>query len=318
MGQNTSKQYQEYYATMDQNKELTVNGLDPYKVLDISNRDTFTFDQLKNAYRRISMKVHPDKGGSKELFAIATECFRVLAEKLKHKSPSLPHELKKEAQSYQDKHQVSHQEDPPMPSYKNSSGNFHDKFNRAFEENRLEDENESGYGERMVASSKTREDIDVPSVLKKESFSEDKFNRMFEKTTISKNKEVIIYDEPEPLVLSDSLQFVELGEGKLNDYSTDSTRNLGLQYTDYMRAHTQTRLIDPRSVQERKQYKNVEAFEADREARSKQGFSSAEQQKIEKRRIEKERQEEERVERLKSKDLRIEEHYNKAKTLLRR
>lgn len=313
MGQNTSKQYQEYYSTIDQKKELTVNGLDPFKVLNISNRETYTFDQLKNAYRQISIKVHPDKGGSKELFEIATECFRVLAEKLKYRAPSLPHELKKEAQRYQDK---QYDEPPPISSYKDS-GNFHDKFNRAFEENRLDDENDFGYGEKMVASTKSREDIDVPTLFKKEAFSEDKFNRMFDKVTISKNKEVIIYEEPEPLVLSDSLQFVELGEGKVNDFSTDSTRNLGLQYTDYMRAHTQTRLVDPRSVQERKQYKNVEAFEADREAKSKQVFSQAEKQKIEQRRIEKERQEEERLERLKSKDYRIEQHYNKAKTLLR-
>lgn len=320
MGQHSSKQYQEYYASMNASssapkQDLTVQGYDPFKVFSIENRQTFTFDQLKTAYRQISMKVHPDRGGSKEAFTVVTECFRVLAQELKNRQgAALPHEMRSEAQAF-----ASQQSSSIAMSQKqmNGQGDFNSRFNQAFEENRLEDENEHGYGHIMAPSSKSREDIDIPKSIKMgEKFNESKFNRVFERKTVPKGQEVVVYEEPEPLVLSKKLPFVELGQDKIGDYSTDPTQKAGLQYSDYMRAYTQQRLVDPRAVKERKEYKNISSFEADREKITERKFSPEEMERIERARIQKEEAEQKRVERLTDRDRRIAEHYSKTGHLL--
>lgn len=321
MGQNSTKHYQEYYASMNSSKgELNVQGYDPYKVMGIENRQTYTFEQLKTAYRQLSMKVHPDRGGNKELFTIVTECFRVLAQELKaRQGAALPHELRKDSQAFAAK------QAPPESSYSiaqsqrqlNSQGDFNSRFNQAFEQNRLEDENEHGYGHIMAPSSKSREDIEIPkSISMGDKFNESKFNRVFERKTMPKTQEVVVYEEPEPLVLSKKLPFVELGQDKIGDYSTDPTQKAGLQYSDYMRAYTQSRLVDPRAIKERKEYKNISSFEADRAAITERKFTPQEMERIERARIQKEEAEQKRIERLTERDQRIAEHYSKTGHLL--
>jgi curved DNA-binding protein CbpA len=319
MGQNSTKQYQDYYASMN-NPSLSVQGYDPYKVLGIENRQTYTFEQLKSAYRQISLKVHPDRGGNKELFTIVTECFRVLAQEYKNRQgTALPFELRKESQAF------ASQYAPPEPSASiaqsqrqvNNQGDFNSRFNQAFEDNRLDDENEQGYGHIMTPSSKQREDIDIPKMTSMgEKFNESKFNRVFERKTMPKGKDIVVYEEPEALVLSKKLPFVELGQDKIGDYSTDPTQKAGLQYTDYMRAYTQPRLVDPRAIKERKEYKNVSAFEADREATTERKYTDEELERIERTKLQKEESEQRRVERLVDRDRRIAEHYSKTGHLL--
>ena len=77
MGNNNSRSYEEYYKSMDDrptNPGDVASMMDPYRVLGVSK--TYTWDDLKDAYRRLSLQVHPDKGGSDELFNIVTTCFR--------------------------------------------------------------------------------------------------------------------------------------------------------------------------------------------------------------------------------------------------
>lgn len=52
--------------------------MSPYEVLGVEK--TATAAQIKSAYRRISGKVHPDKGGSAEAFRIVKEAYDVLSD----------------------------------------------------------------------------------------------------------------------------------------------------------------------------------------------------------------------------------------------
>jgi curved DNA-binding protein CbpA len=274
MGNQGSRQitYEQYYESLKksdpnfaQNLNTTNMGLNPYDVLGV--RKNFEFEELKESYRRVAKLVHPDKGGSDHLFQMVTECFRTLAHEYKMRTSDRPHhELKREAQQYYDRNPAMNQ--PPahvsgrMP--RATDENFMDRFNRAFDENKLEDDNDIGYGSMMAPSSKNRDDIDIPRIFRK--FEANTFNKTFDKMTVDASKEVVVYREPEALPLAKKMQYTELGGDRPDDFSStaEGTERRNLQYTDFKKAHTTTRLFDPRAVQQRKDYKNIEQYEAAR------------------------------------------------------
>jgi curved DNA-binding protein CbpA len=315
MGNQNSRSmtYEQYYAALKQSnphaaQTLEVGGLDAYEVLGVSKN--FDWEELKLAYRRIAMLVHPDKGGSEKIFQMVTECFKRLAYEFKLRQSDRPHhELKADAQQYYQKN--------PMQTNRATSKdeNFMDRFNRMFEEHRLEDdEHTTGYGHMMAASSKTRDDINVPKLLN--SFAQDTFNKTFEQVVTPESKDVVVYKEPEALPLARKIQYTELGKDKPGDYSSGEGEKRTLQYTDYMKAHTTSRLVDPRAVQERPQYRNVEQYEA---ARSRVVAAPASQEELawraEKQRLE-EQAEQDRLRRLQERDRRIAQHHDNVNRLM--
>ena len=313
MGNQPSRShtYQQYYDALQQNKMTQIpTDLDPYEILGVSRN--YSWEELKEAYKRQARLVHPDKGGNEQLFNIVTDAFKKLAYQYKLKQQDKQHyELKK---NYMD--DVPNRFEPPRPSPMPTDGNFQDKFNRLFDENKFkddEDDEQRGYGHMMEKSSKERGDIEIPKVMDK--FSKKKFNDIFEKHA-PVSKEVIIYKEPEPLVLS-KLPYTEIGQ-KTEDFTVDSTRTNGLLYTDYMKAHTTTRLVDPRSVQERKQYRNVEAYEADRARITERALTPEEIAYQAKQKQQQERDEEMRLRRLQNRDDRLQQHYDKVSQLFLR
>lgn len=269
MGNQASRQmtYEQYYESLKnsdpnsaQNLNVSEMGLNPYDVLGV--RKNFEFDELKDAYRRIAKMVHPDKGGSQHLFQMVTDCFRTLAQEYKMRTADRPHhELKKEAEHY---YQNRSAQAPPYRAPPAADENFNDRFNRAFEENKLEDDNDIGYGAMMAPSSKNRDDIDIPRMFRK--FDANTFHTMFDKVTLDPSKEVVVYREPEALPLARKMQYTELGGDRPDDFSStaEGTERRNLQYTDFKKAHTMSRLVDPRAVQQRKEYKNIEQYEAAR------------------------------------------------------
>ena len=238
-------------------------NINPYDVLGVSQN--YTWDELKSAFRKTSKKVHPDRGGNSTLFNIVTICFKSLAKELTKRESDKPHhELKKEAKTfYEDETRYNpnvngygyHKAPDGMDRINN------DKFNKMFQENRLVDEEfDFGYGDIMAKSSKVREDINIPKIIDK--FNENKFHETFDKITLPESSDVVVYKEPEPQMLSKKLIFTEIGVTNTSDYSkNEAERKGGLIYTDFKKAHTTVRLIDPRSVQARPEYKSVEQFE---------------------------------------------------------
>jgi curved DNA-binding protein CbpA len=310
MGNSNSRgnTYQQYYEAMQKQQPVQIpSDITPYDILGVSKN--FTWDELKTAYKRQARLVHPDKGGTEQLFNIVTDAFKQLAYDFKLKQKDKQHyELKK---GYQEERQINETSYTPVNV---NEQNFSTKFNRIFEENKFDDDEDDsrGYGHMMEKSSKTREDIDIPKVLNK--YSKDKFNSAFEKhTPLGKN--VVVYKEPEPLVLTRKLQFTEIGE-KTDDFSTDTTKKSNLQYTDYMKAHTTSRLVDPRSVKERKEYRTVEDYDKDRSSITNRKLTQEELEFQHKQKIKKEKQEEERIKRVTHRDKRIGEHYERTSRLL--
>lgn len=313
--------YGQYYEFLKQQNGGSVNGLqlnfeglDPYEVLGVPKN--FTWDQLKDAYRQKAKDVHPDKGGSAEVFNLVTSCFKTLANDYKMRIEAKPHHiLKQDYQKY-----VSEQHVPVATRESRSErddGDFQKKFNRMFEENRLNDEeSDIGYGHMMVQSSATREDIEIPRTMAK--FNNDKFNSAFEKT-VPVSKSVVVYKEPEPLQLAKSIQYTELG-GKTDDYSSAVERGekRGLQFCDYMKAHTTSRLINPDEIKQRRTYKNVDDYEAARSEAVSRAATDEEKNWMRDRAELEEKREYERLQRLKSRDEDISRHHQRVNGLLLR
>ena len=346
MGNNTSSRTDKYYNYLENSKnggqQINMDSVDPYEVLGLGRK--FTFEELKEAYRRTAKFVHPDKGGSEQLFNIATDCFRKLAHELKMREEKTHDELRSGSREYWSQmptapQYTSEREDSESfkyaPDYVNSSSgnsdnsdnsgntnsdaaNFTDRFNRAFESNRLKEDDgtHDGYGEKMAKSSKVREDFKIPQIMKK--FNNNTFNKVFDTVTLSDKSEVIKYVEPEALPLAKSLQYTELGGASKGDFSSTSEGEScrTLQYTDYMKAYTTTRLVDPRAVQDRKNFNNVKEYESERSNRMSTPETSEERAWRKKKEFEAQKAEEARLFRLKQRDSVAALHHEKVNRLM--
>lgn len=310
----SSKSYDSYYESLKTQQTNKMDNIDPYEVFGLSK--DFEWDELKNAYKRLAKLVHPDKGGSKEIFNKVTECFKTLAHEYKMRKSDRPHhELKKESQEYYS----NSKSNGPGKLNESDMASFRERFNKTFEENKLDDDdNTKGYGHMMAESSKTREDLEVPTYIKPgKKIDMNTFNKTFDAITLPKSSEIVKYREPEALPLSRKMQYSELGEN-VDDFSsaTSSRDSRGLQYTDYKKAYETGRLVDPRSVEKRKEFKTVGEYESMRERVLSEGPTDDELQYKSKKEKDDIRAEEARLRRLAERDKIIENHHNKMNRLL--
>jgi curved DNA-binding protein CbpA len=327
MGANSSRQYtyQQYYNAAQQSgmiddidfKNIDIDSINPYEVLNVSKN--FTWNDLKESYRKLAINTHPDKqGGNKELFNIITICFKKLAAELKKREEEKSHQdLKKGSNDYfyrMTTDTIPHPSEVLAPNEKFTN----DKFNKNFEKCKLyEEEIEFGYGSKMDESTKKREDINIEKLIKKNKIDNESFNEIFNKN-VPVNKELIKYRVPEPQMLAKSLQFTELGGKRPDDYSSSIEKTNTLAYTDYMRAHEGTRLVDPRLMKNIKEFKSVDEYEAYREKKATKVLSAKELKNEELKAIKEKKDEEERLDRLKLYDKKIEKSYEKASQLFLR
>jgi curved DNA-binding protein CbpA len=327
MGANSSRQYtyQQYYSAVKKSgkiddidfKNIDIDSINPYEVLNISNN--FTWNELKSSYRKLATNTHPDKpGGNKELFNIITICFKKLAEELKIREEDKSHQdLKKQSAEYFDRMTNNISPHPSEVLDKNKKFTS-EQFNKNFEKCKIyEEEIDFGYGSKMEESTKIREDINIDKLIKKNKIDNESFNEIFNKN-VKVNKELIKYKTPEPLMLAKSLQYTELGGKRPDDYSSSIEKNNTLAYTDYMRAHDGTRLVDPQLMKNVKEFKSVEEYEAYREKKATKTLSAKELKNEELKRLKSLKDEEERLERLKMYDKKVEKSYNKASQLFLR
>jgi curved DNA-binding protein CbpA len=327
MGANSSRQYtyQQYYNAAQKSgvindidfKNIDIESINPYEVLNVSKN--FTWDELKISYRKLAINTHPDKqGGNKDLFNIITHCFKKLADELKTREEDKNFfDLKQQSNDYF--HKMTNEATPhPSDVLKPNEKFTNTKFNKNFEKCKLYDEEiEFGYGSKMEESTKKREDINIEKLIKKNKIDNESFNEIFNKN-VPVNKELIKYREPEPLILAKSLQYTELGGKRPDDYSSSIEKTNTLAYTDYMRAHDGTRLVDPRLMKNVKEFKSVDEYEAYRDDKSKKILSAKELKKEELKALKEKKEEEERLERLRIYDKKIEKSYEKASQLFLR
>lgn len=320
MGISSSRNYnyhQYYNAVKNTNFDFSTidyEKLNPYEVLNVSKK--FTWNELKEAYKNTALLTHPDKeGGNKIVFDFVTDCFKYLALEYKNREIYKSHdEMRNNSLDYFKNNNDSF----TLPDIELNNGNFTEKFNKTFEKCKIDDEDINfGYGDFMEKSSKNRDDINIDKLYNNDKFNASSFNDIFNKH-IPLTKDLIKFKEPQPLLLAKNIQFSEIGAKKTDDYSSsveNSSRN-NLVYTDYMKAYTNTRLVDPDIIKSRKDFKDVSEYEKYRDTKIKKELTNKEKKYIENKKEKEEREEYLRLERIKDRDKIIELNHQKASRLL--
>lgn len=276
--------------------------IDPYKMLGIAKN--FTPDQLRTAYKKMALAMHPDKqGGNDYMFKMLTTCYKQLVKEYNKRITDRQfHELKTESQ------RTTNNYTPPVDS---KSFNI-ERFNTVFEKNRLSDSvRDTGYNDWL----KTGDDGQAAPKFNGK-FTSRAFNEQFEKSNKGEqSKHVIKYKEPEPMFAGKKIQYTELGVDNIDDYSGDNLSRKNLNYMDLKIAHTTSRIVDPGTVGERKQYKSIGDVEADR-AHVSYTMNDSEMREYQARKKLEELREKQRLQNLNAYDNRTLEHYEQVNRLM--
>ena len=248
-------------------------NLNPYDVLGIPNNSDWK--TIKRSYKHMLNQTHPDKMGNAKYFMLVHEAFNQLQETRNHekKYKNLP----KEEVNYN-----NNIEDVPEPHKMKDFNN--QKFNKYFENNKLQQDNymNKGYGNRMSKSLDYQEDIS--DLLKT-------------KLKIPK-QELVLYKEPEALNSSNIFDSCyELGKVKENDFSCRNG-------TDIMEAYCER----PQLADTVHRYNDINDI---RSKRSTQNliFNEEEKEYYRKKNEEKERREQYRLQRMSQNDQNLHERY---------
>jgi curved DNA-binding protein CbpA len=266
--------------------------------------DNFSWNQLKDSYKKLAIQNHPDKGGDPDFFNFITQEFQKLAIQIKNRNSNKSHfDLKqnhKESISLSNRFGISQV----------ANDTFSTKFNTIFDQNKFVDEDiEFGYGNIMQPSSKVREDINITNVFGKSTVSSQTFNNTFN-TKVKPSTNIIKYKEPEALPSCTKIIHSEIGN-KTTDYSGKTSSN-NLSYTDFKVAFTEVRTPDDIN---RKEFKTVKEYQQYSDRKLKKGMTEKELLFKKKQEIIEDKREKERLSRIAERDKKLEEYYEKISRL---
>ena len=289
-------------------RKLPSTKLNPYKILGIPKQ--YDEAMLKKAYLRVAMVSHPDRGGSSAEFQKVTIAYTLLKKKLKEQGEIHQHdELRENSQSF-----IGNQNQAQNINF--DKDNFDsDVFNKIYEENRVGEVFDDGYGSWM----KKDQGMDSPQgKLFQGNFNKDLFNHEFEKYKKEQKQkmshQITKYTEPEVrLSMKNQDSVVTLGRDKVSNFSGEVGN---LSFTDYKAAFTHdSTLIDTGSVNINGRSNSIKGVEQERSNISYQ-LSPEDQQRVAYQDALQEKSEQARVQRLQVYDQRTEDTYNRVHQLL--
>ncbi len=233
----------------------------PFEVLGLSEA-TNDVALIKKAYRKQSLRHHPDKGGSEVKFEAVTKAYMYIMRKLERLNIQVQDfsQLRGGAQEFKESQETDQRENIYVDKDRFNPA----QFNEIYDKYRLDMPEDDGYGEMMDASDRSQQTKEVPTAaVFSGKFNREVFNSVFDDNkTDDEETQMIVYDEPQPLI-SSGLAYAELGSGKITDFGQNDKVSGG-RYTDYKRAYGRdSKLINPNKVSY-KSYKNVDDLEKDR------------------------------------------------------
>ena len=125
-------------------------NLSPYELLSLP--EDCTIKQLQKQYKTLAQIYHPDKGGSAKVFNLITKAYK----KVIFKKQELSNKIEEPV--------INKEYTPPEKTeniYLNKDKFDSVKFNQVFNDYRINNPYDKGYGDSMANSSKTREDIGI-------------------------------------------------------------------------------------------------------------------------------------------------------------
>jgi curved DNA-binding protein CbpA len=320
-------QPQQYQQQLPRLAAPIKHKLDPYKILGLPK--VYDKKMLKRAYLKTAMKAHPDRGGSPQLFQQVSIAYTLLTKKLKEQENSHSHEdMQSGAKDY-----IQTQESQPKVNI-NMKDNFDGQlFNQIYEENKINDAYDKGYGSWMeknpasgpgpgLESGSALESGSGPEQTKlfQSGFNQDMFNATFDKfkqeTAQQYKQQLTKYEDPEErLSMKNQDSLVTLGQGEVSDFSGSSDN---LQYTDYKKAYTYgSNLIDASSVSLDGRSQSIDGVKSQRSNLSYE-LSPEDQKRLALQQVREQKEEDKRVQRLNVYDQKHGQAYERIHGLLLR
>ena len=238
--------------------------IDPYALYGLQKGQPFTESYLKDKYKEYALKTHPDvEGGSIRNFNIINNAYKFLSDELKKMEKDKQfNQLKNDSIGY-----LETQSKKGLVNTNFEAGNFNlNKFNKVFQDNRIEDTSNEGYNEWLKTNS-----IDSEDIVRDRNITSGNFNSQFN-SRVKVGKELQVYKLPQELNSLNNNSVQELGVEKVDNYSGSTGK---IKFTDLKEAHTTSRLVDPNAKYN--QYRSIDDIKY---ARSNMGDISQEEQEL--------------------------------------
>ena len=262
-----------------------------YRILKIDDTKPLTHESLRLAYKKAAAKAHPDRGGSAEEFDEVTRAFLYLEEVI-HKlipkgatdgedprfkqavtkeaaikareGPLTKYDAEEAAHRMRESASAASREEPKIalnPKNLNMS-----VFNKLFEENRLPDPDQDGYGDWLKSSGEDRR-LQNESQLRSK-FNADVFNKTFAEQGIgrgdvgsSASNGLTKYQAPDAITHHGG---TELGAGRPSHYISPLGAKTG--YTDLKFAYGEGSTFSQDVVGIKEEKRTLDAMKRERES----------------------------------------------------
>jgi len=230
------------------------------QVLGLEEEVALTEITLKKAYKVAALKAHPDKGGSERDFEAVTRAHAYLGEILLRIKGGRTKEGKVDApEALKDTREgVSKEWEMVQPVRLNPKKLDMNAFNQMFEQTRIPDPEEDGYGDWLKGSEAATAG---PKFGGK--FNRDVFNQAFEEEARSRARggQELAHRQPEALTLAPNAG-VELGRTGGGGFT--AAANANLKFTDLRNAYTSDNMITNQVADVRVETRSFDQFSASR------------------------------------------------------
>lgn len=292
------------------------------KVLGIEEEVALTEETLKAAYKKAARKAHPDKGGSKEAFDAVTRAYAYLVDIIrlvKGASGSAGQGAVPGLDSVQGQRKEAAEtwQMPAQPVRLDPKNLDMNKFNQLFEQTRVPDPDEDGYGDWLKGSEGN--DGSSRKKIRGKKFSEDfnreVFNRMFEEEQGSNGRgetTLTNFQHPQELVLSQSAG-VELGRDRPSDYT--AAYDSGLQFTDLRSAYTKENTVSEKVANVKVEQRDFNTYKEQRE-KPPERYSQQEMSALEAFRAQQDTREQQRRVRAAQEQVQAQDYFSRMKQLV--
>jgi hypothetical protein len=189
----------------------------------------FTMNELKTAYKRVSMAVHPDRGGSPDMFNTVNQCYHHLLHELSFRTGTASHfDLKRDSEHHYET--APNSSDPSIYTAPDRKFDI-SRFNEVYNNYKVEDEfSKGGYGDFL------KKECAAPPLPK---INLGKGGNVFETEFVKRvrpEERGAIVVRPAPLLDKGSLPFAEIGVDGVDDYGA----HVGdIQAVDCKRAYSE-------------------------------------------------------------------------------
>jgi curved DNA-binding protein CbpA len=263
------------------------------QILGIEESATLSEELLKKAYKRIAIKAHPDKGGSEEHFEAVTRAYAYLTDIVKRVAGSAGTAAASKPVPSMDTVRSRRAEEANIydapPTALNPNNLNMSVFNQVFEENRMPEPDEDGYGDWLKTEQSGSAGASAGAKKFSGKFNRDVFNQAFEEEARSNSTALMAYHDPQEIV---PVAGVELGRDRPSDYTAPFNAD-GLQYTDLKNAYTRENTISGKVANVQVSDRTYDRMVAERKS-APAAYNEAERAYVEQQQRQRESQEQQR------------------------